>query len=165
MMAGEMEAYVDDPSIFFDDASQGVSWPLCAMGTGRTPGCWRCGSDQHLRRECTHPAADTDRKGLPLNQWAKTPKPTQTQSTNGPLSAWPARGQGAATAAPPTVAQVANLTARFDRQESMFEAVLERLSATLPSPSTGAASGLGQDIDVTAEIPVMQLATAVPLPA
>ena len=48
----------------------------------------------------------------------------------------------------------------------MFEAVLERLSATLPSTSTqGAASGLGQDIDVGAAMPVMQLATAVPPPS
>ena len=161
-----MESYVDDPSIFVDDASMGAGWSLCAMQNGRMPGCWRCGSDQHLRREYTHPASDEERKDLPLNQWTKTPKPTQIQSTSGPLSAWPARGQGAATAAPPTVAQVANLTARFDRQEAMFEAVLERLSATLPLPSTqGAASGLGQDIDVTAAMPVMQLATAVPLPA
>ena len=102
---------------------------------------------------------------MPLNQWAKTPRPPQTQLTSGPPSAWSARGPGVATAAPPIVDQVANLTDRLDRQEAMFEAVLERLSATLPSPSTGAAPGLGHDIDVTAAMPVMQLATAVPLPA
>ena len=109
---------------------------------------------------------------MPLNTWAKQPgrRVTQAQLSNGTSSVWPWRGQGALTAATSTVAQMAMLTARIDRQEAMFEAVLERLSTTLPTASalsidTMSPSGVGPGIDVGAAAPVIQLATTVPLPA
>ena len=130
MMAGAMEAYVDDSTVFIDDASQGAG--LCAMG--RTPGCWRCGSAEHLRRECPQPASDQERQGK--HTWAKQPgRVTPAQLSGGTPGMWPSRGQGAVTVASPTVAQMATLTSRIDRQEAMFETVLERLAATLPTTS------------------------------
>ena len=117
--AGAMEAYIDDSAFFNgEEVPQGTS--LC--GFGRAPGCWRCGSPLHLRRECPQPASAQEIQGKPLSTWAKQPGLGPATIS---AAAWPVRGQGAATTAAPTVAQMAAVTSRLDRQEAMFEAVLE----------------------------------------
>ena len=152
--AGAMDATVDESAFFnVEEVPQGTS--LC--GIGRAPGCWRCGSTLHLCRECTQPASAQELQGKPLSTWAKQPGlGPATAST----AAWPVRGQSAATTAAPTVAQMAAVTSRMDRQEAMFEAVLERLAAVLPAPETTSVAQGG-----SGSAPVMQLAPADTPPA
>jgi hypothetical protein len=38
----------------------------------RPPGCWRCGSQDHHHKDCSHKASPAELAGL-INQWAKMP--------------------------------------------------------------------------------------------
>jgi len=133
---------------------------LCALGRG-VPGCWRCVSMDHLRRDCPQPPSEAEQKGMPLNAWAKQPgsRSVAPTKTAGMAMSFPPRG----TMAPATtnVAQMATLTARVDRQEAMFETVLERLSSTLvPTTSLGVETtsvpGAAAGVDLSAPTPLMQ---------
>jgi len=167
MLAGEMEAY---PEEFYDEALPGPGSALCAMG--RVPGCWRCGDMNHLRRDCPQPPSEAEQKGMPLNSWAKQPGPrpaAMSRPSGGAMSFAP-RGLGMTAPMPPTVAQMATLTARVDRQEAMFEAILERLSSTMVPPTlfgseATAAPSAGPGVASMAAAPLLQMAAPMPSPA
>ena len=81
----------------------------------------------------------------------------------GGAAAWSTtpRGQGMPAASTTNVAPLAALTARMDRQDAMFEAVLERFSSMIPQTSRSAevsqAVGGGLGIEI-APAPVLQMA-------
>jgi len=56
------------------------------------PGCWRCGSKEHLRKDCSFPASEAELAGAPINQWAKrSPLSSSSSRTAGaPLAHGPA---------------------------------------------------------------------------
>ena len=65
------------------------------------------------------------------------------------------------------VTSVAALTARMDRQDAMFEVVLERLSAMAPQTSRSAQASQavgGSSVIEIAPVPVMQMAAQGPVP-
>ena len=98
---------------------------------------------------------------MPLNAWAK--KPGRVAKTpGGSMGSWSARGLGVPAASTTNVAQMAMLNARVDRQEAMFEAVLERLSTLAPPTSLGVETmptpSVGPGIDLNAAAPLMQMA-------
>jgi len=68
-------SYEDEEYLFHDCVGGG----LFAMG--RTPGCWRCGSKEHLRTHCSYPVSVAELAGAPVNQWAKLP-PRPSPSTS-----------------------------------------------------------------------------------
>ena len=97
---------------------------------------------------------------MSLNKWARQPGRFVTKMQGGAASSWPAtlRGQGTPAALTTNVAQTAALNARVDRQEAMFEAVLERFSSLGPPTSREAetlqALGGGPGLE-SAPVPVM----------
>jgi hypothetical protein len=158
MVAGDMESYTEE---LFDEALAGAGPFLCAMGRG-VSGCWRCGDKEHLRRDCPQAPSEAEQNGRPMNAWAKMgPRTAAPVRTTGTTSSFPPRG----TMGPTQVAQMAMMTERLDRQDAMFEAVLERFSTLVPQGYGGgeamSASGVGLGIDTSAAAPVMQM--AVPL--
>ena len=45
----------------------------------RVPGCWRCGSKEHHRKDCFHPASAAELACDPVNQWTKlSPSPSSS---------------------------------------------------------------------------------------
>jgi hypothetical protein len=162
MVAGDMEAYTEE---LYDEALAGSGPFLCAMGRG-VSGCWRCGDKEHLRRDCPQSPSEAEQQGRPMNAWAKMgPRTAAPVRTTGMTSSFPPRG----TLAPTQVAQMAMMTERLDRQEAMFEAVLERFSTLVPQGAAGgeavSASSAGLGIDPGAGAPVMQMAAPLPGPA
>ena len=167
---GEMR-YVDDV-LSFDEAG------VCVLGK---TGCWRCGDETHLRRDCPHPASSAEINNEPLNKWARYSRPERRMGgSSGELrfpeknrpkegSAWPTmpRGLGLPAASTTNGPSVAALTARMDRQDAMFEAVLEHLSAMSPQTSRAVeasqALGGGAVMDGV-PAPVMQMAAQGPVP-
>ena len=167
---GEMR-YVDDV-LSFDEAG------VCVLGK---TGCWRCGDETHLRRDCPHPASSAEINNEPLNKWARYSRPERRMGvSSGELrfpeknrpkegSAWPTmpRGLGLPAASTTNGPSVAALTARMDRQDAMFEVVLEHLSAMSPQTSRAVeasqALGGGAIIDGV-PAPVMQMAAQGPVP-
>ncbi len=80
MTAGELEGISGEPGVLYDD-NVDVAYTDNTSGTsifalGRqleVPGCWRCGSSGHLRRDCPLPASKAELEGAPMNRWAKMP--------------------------------------------------------------------------------------------
>ena len=69
---------------------------LFAMrGRVQVPGCWRCGSKEHLRKDCSFPASAAELAGAPINQWAKL-SPSPSSSTLRAAGATVAHGPAAA---------------------------------------------------------------------
>ena len=147
--------YVNDVP-YFEEAG------VCALGK---TGCWRCGDETHLRRDCPHPASPAEMNNEPLNKWAKYSRPDRRV---GGSAAWPnTLRQGVPAAAAMNVTSVAALTTRMDRQEAMFEAVLERLSSMAPQTSRPAQASLavgGSSVIEIAPVSVMQMAAQGPVP-
>ncbi len=56
---------------YYEDEEYLVDGGLFAMR--RPPGCWRCGSQDHHRKDCSHKASPAELAGAPINQWAKMP--------------------------------------------------------------------------------------------
>ena len=112
-------------------------------------------------------------KSGPVNGWVPTGPEDRLEKRPGPpkkpknfrarwkVTVGPGDDLPPATNAAPTVAQMAAVTSRMDRQEAMFEAVLERLAAVLPAPETTSVEQGGsgtQGLAALAGAPVMQLA-------
>ena len=160
---GEM-MYVDDVP-YFEEAGMNAGSMVCALSRNMPPGCWRCGEETHLRRDCPHPASAAEINNEPLNKWAKYSRPGKMMGGG----AWPTtlRGQGIPAASTTNVAPLGALTARMDRQDAMFEAVLERFSSMIPQTSrsaeTSQAAGGGSVIEI-APAPVLQMAAQGPVP-
>jgi hypothetical protein len=57
--------------IYYEDEEYLVDGGLYAMR--RPSGCWRCGSQDHLRKDCSYKASPAELAGAPVNQWAKMP--------------------------------------------------------------------------------------------
>jgi hypothetical protein len=68
-------AFYDDEGYLLPDGGGGGLFAL------RPPGCWRCGSHQHLRKDCSHPASAAELAGAPVNQWAKLPPPPSSSAS------------------------------------------------------------------------------------
>jgi hypothetical protein len=74
MTAGELEGISGEPGVLYDDDvdvaytdnTSGTS--IFALGRQQVPGCWRCGSSGHLRRDCPLPASKAELEGAPMNQ-------------------------------------------------------------------------------------------------
>jgi len=151
--------YVDDVP-YFEEA--GVCLPCFALGKH---GCWRCGNETHLRRDCPHPASPAEMNNEPMNKWAKYSRPDRRV---GGSVAWPNMPrQGVPAAAAMNATSVAALTTRMDRQEAMFEAVLERLSSMAPPTSRSAQASPavgGSAVLEIAPASVMQMAAPGPVP-
>ncbi len=110
-LAAEMEAaglgFTDDlPFEDYDGAG--------CFAMPRAMGCWRCGSNDHRRSQCPHPASAAELAGLPADKWARTSpppvKPTPTSSS--------------------VVAHITATNARLDRQEVLLSRLLEGLAAS-----------------------------------
>ena len=56
---------------YYEDEEYLVDGGLFAIR--RPPGCWRCGSQDHHRKDCSHKASPAELAGAPINQWAKMP--------------------------------------------------------------------------------------------
>ena len=101
--------FYDDEGYLFHDCGGGGLFAL------RPPGCWRCGSHQHLRKDCSHPASAAELAGAPVNQWAKLPPPPSSSTSH---AAGVARGvprPRMALPPPPTSsAQVADYVTKED---------------------------------------------------
>ena len=88
----------------------------------RVPGCWRCGSVQHHRKDCSHPASAAELAGAPINQWAKLSSPSSSTSRAAGVALAPGHAAVAdkrwSRMAPPppptTVAQVADYVTKED---------------------------------------------------
>ena len=57
--------------IYYEDEEYLVDGGLYAMR--RPSGCCRCGSQDHLRKDCSSKASPAELAGAPVNQWAKMP--------------------------------------------------------------------------------------------
>ena len=110
--------------------TSGIS--IFALGRQQVPGCWRCGDKNHLRRDCTLPASKAELEGAPMNQWAKMPR--VASSVVPPQAPFPSAARGPATSATTVLAQMAALNVRIDRQDTMFETILQRLPPLTPLP-------------------------------
>ena len=164
--AGEM-MYADDFPLYYEEAGPSAGSAICAMGRNLPPDCWRCGEETHLCRECPHPASEGERRGMPLNTWAKQPGRLDVpKMMRGAASSWSTRGLETPAVSTANIAQMAALTARVDRQEAMFEAVLERFSALAP-PTSGMETlptfGGGPVLEANTAAPVMQMAAPGPV--
>lgn len=120
-LAAEMEAagvgFPDD--LLFEDYGAAEGAGCFAMP--RAMGCWRCGSQDHRRSQCPHPASVAELAGLPADKWARTSpppvvKPMPTSSS--------------------VVAHITATNARLDRQEALLSRLLEGLAT---SPALGVA--------------------------
>ena len=117
---------------YFHDGGGGSLVPM------RVPGCWRCGSDQHHRKDCSHPASAAELAGAPINQWAKRSPPSSSPSraagvplAHGPAAVADKRWSSMALPPPPTtVAQVADSVTKedFARLEQLLVAKINALT-------------------------------------
>ncbi len=101
--------FYDDEGHLFPDGGGGCLFAL------RPPGCWRCGSHQHLRKDCSHPASAAELAGAPVNQWAKLPPPPSTSTSCAAVVA-PSVPRPRMALPPPrtSVAQVADYVTKED---------------------------------------------------
>jgi len=116
---------------------------------------------------CPHPASSAEINNEPLNKWAKYSRPERR--VGGSATAWSTtpRGQAMPAASTTNVTSLAAMSARMDRQDAMFEAVLECLSSMVPQTSRSAqasqAAG-GSSVIEIAPAPVLQMAAQGPVP-
>jgi hypothetical protein len=144
MTAGELEGGLGESGVLFNDDvdvaytdTSGIS--IFALGRQQVPGCWRCGDKNHLRRDCTLASSKAELEGAPMNQWAKMPR---VASSVAPQQApFPSAARGSATSTTTVLAQMAALNARIDRQDTMFETILQRLPPLTPLPGVPMAAG------------------------
>jgi len=132
---GVGRAYPHSWCVYTD--TSGIS--IFALGRQQVPGCWRCGDKKHLRRDCTLPASKAELEGAPMNQWAKMPR--VASSVAPPQAPFPSAARGSATSTTTVLAQMAALNARIDRQDTMFETILQRLPPLTPLPGVPMAAG------------------------
>ncbi len=109
---GELEGGLGELVVLFDDDvdvaytnTSGIS--ICAIGRQQVPGCWCCGDQKHLRRDCTLQVSKAQLEGAPMNQWAKMQR---VASRVAPLQApFPSAARGSATSTTTVLAQMAVL--------------------------------------------------------
>jgi hypothetical protein len=101
-------SFYEDEGYFHDGGGGG----LFAL---RPPGCWCCGSKEHHRKDCSHPASAAELAGALVNQWAKLP-PSQSSSTSHAAGVTPVVPRSRMTLPPPptSVAQVADYVTKED---------------------------------------------------
>jgi hypothetical protein len=94
---------------------------LFAMRGGvPVPGCWRCGSKEHLRKDCSEQASAAELAGAPVNQWRRSPTASSPSRAAGvPLAHGPAAvaKRWSSMVVPPqptTVAQVTDYVTKED---------------------------------------------------
>ena len=153
-----------DEMLYVDDVPYFEETGICALGK---TGCWRCGDETHLRRDCPHPASSAEINNEPLNKWARYSRPERRVGSSAAAWSTTPRGQGMPAASTTNVTSVAALTARMDRQDAKFEAVLERLSLMAPQTSRSAQASQavgGSSVIEIAPVPVMEMAAQGPVP-
>ena len=120
---------------------------LFAMrGRVQVPGCWRCGSKEHLRKDCSFPASAAELAGAPMNQWAKLP-PSPSSSTLRAAGATVAHGPAAAVdkrwssmVGPPPPATVAQVTDYVTKEDfARLVAQINALTMAQGAPQGGVA--------------------------
>ena len=136
---------------------------LFAMAGGvPVPGCWRCGSQLHHRKDCSYPASAAELAGAPINQWAKRSPPSSSPSraagvplAHGPAAVADKRWSSMALPPPPTtVAQVADSVTKedFARLEQLLVAKINALTM-VQGASQGAVAQMAASTPPTASQP------------
>jgi len=108
------------------------------------PGCWRCGSKEHLRKDCSEQASAAELAGAPINQWRRSPTSSSPSRAAGvPLAHGPAavankRWSSMVLPPPPTtVAQVTDYVTKEDF--ARLVAQLNALTMAQGAPQGGVA--------------------------
>ena len=135
---------------------------LFAMRGGvPVPGCWRCGSKEHLRKDCSEQASAAELAGAPVNQWRRSPTASSPSRAAGvPLAHGPAavahkRWSSMVLPTPPTaVAQVADSVTKADlaRLEQLLVAKINALTM-VPGASQGTVAQMAASAPPTASPP------------
>jgi len=122
--------YEDEEYLFYDGGGGGGLFAL-----NRPPGCWRCGSKEHLRNHCPHKVSPAELAGSPINQWPKMP-PRSFPSPSRAAGVVPGVPQPRmALPSPPTSsAQIADYATKED-----IAHILAKLNAITPSPAMSGA--------------------------
>ena len=105
----------------YDDDNVAVE-PSGFLHALRNQACWRCGSRDHLRKDCPHAESTAEREGKPLSHWA------YMASASTPAAALPSRAAGAG----PSVAALGALQVRMDRQDALLENILRHIASPTP---------------------------------
>ncbi len=101
-------AFYEEEGYFHDGGGGG----LFAL---RPPGCWRCGSKEHHRKDCSHPASAAELADDPVNQWAKlSPSPSSSTLRAAGVTQVVPRSRMALPTQPTGAAQVADSVTKED---------------------------------------------------
>ena len=135
---------------------------LFAMRGGvPVPGCWRCGSHLHHRKDCSEQASAAELAGAPINQWRRSPTSSSPSRAAGvPLAHGPAavankRWSSMVLPPPPTaVAQVADSVTKADlaRLEQLLVAKINALTM-VPGASQGTVAQMAASAPPTVSPP------------
>jgi hypothetical protein len=110
----------------------------------RVPGCWRCGSKEHHRKDCFHPASAAELACDPVNQWTKlSPSPSSSTSRSTGVTQVVPRSRMVLPPPPTSAAQVADSFTKED-----FAQLLAKVHAL--TMAQGASQGAVAQLAVSA---------------